>query len=313
MEDLFVASLSDVEDVGPKIRNVTPNVVELHKLACADAVVTPDTSAWTLGWLSQLPANWLYEKMEKEWVGTSEEEHWGYVLGTCWHFPDDPARDDKHDGMTVQDFMQAPQATKAGLTMTDVVVLRLYTGPAYKMLNTYMRGITGGKALPDSSPHYPATAHNLDDALLKLIPHNDSTFTLYRGLSGTPSAELKAYYTAEELTSKARPTEMGFMSTTMDSTLATSEFSGEFLYVLHCKPGVVSDPIRGSCYANGANVEWVSQYPMERETLFPSALVLQKVVKVEEVDVKAKIVWHFEPRVPIERGTTVQALSAPAQ
>ena len=85
-------------------------------------------------------SEWLMQQMEIEWATSATLKHWQYVVAPVpmehhnrlWEGDE---RDDGHEGLDPESFARLPQAEAVGLTVAEVVGLRLYTGPGYRVIN----------------------------------------------------------------------------------------------------------------------------------------------------------------------------------
>jgi hypothetical protein len=163
------------------------------------------------------------------------------------------------------------------LTREEVIGIRLYTGPAYQPLNTFMREVAKvgeGWRRVLARYHrltYAATAGHICSGLRKLASVNDSRKTsLFRGLRG----ELPEAFWLEDSKGLVTATDFGFMSTSAGKGISVS-FLGRktpnLLWELQCGP---EDPMG---FHSAADVTVLSQYPDEREVLFPPLTMLQVV------------------------------------
>ena len=211
-------------------------------------------------------------------------------------------RDLEHEGLTLDDFFhrQPGLGTSDELTKAEVATLRLYTGPVYKPWNDWLRhgdesrtAAKGGQDAVLNTDDWSTSLAVLYNAIIKL-----STLSLpgvvYRGVkeeryrlpesflphrrlwpNGRADSERDMAQVPPPLlrTSSAGVTpasrdpfaggvEKAFMSTSRDS-VAALRYSG-------------GDEQQGSILqlsfdmgSRGADVRWVSQFPAERELLYP--------------------------------------------
>jgi hypothetical protein len=165
------------------------------------------------------------------------------------------------------------------LTREEVIALRLYTGPAYVPLNTFMREVAmvGGEWRSVVSRFhkltYAATAGHVCSGLRKLVRVNDDSKIfppLFRGLKG----ELPEVFWLRDSKHLVTATDFGFMSTSAVKATSVS-FLGKktqnLLWELQCGPE------DSTGFHSAADVEVLSQYPAEREVLFPPLTMLQVV------------------------------------
>ena len=88
-------------------------------------------------------------------------------------------RDEGHDGWTLADFCSRPLAKAAGLTLPEVAMLRLYTGPAHAPLQFFLRTSGGEVATCSGRPyhvHFAGQARSPAHELFELdLPHRAAT------------------------------------------------------------------------------------------------------------------------------------------
>jgi hypothetical protein len=244
------------------------------------------------------------------WVDWKGVEHcgwqeWLYVSGTV---PDRPlaaaaeaaesglVRDVGHEGWTLDLFVQrANDVVRASaaargvpaheiepmlLLHEEVTAIRLYTGPAYQPLNEFLREVS--KLGPQwrrqlASSHqfsYASTVLHLSDGLRKLARAQENFGTVYRGVRG----ELPEAFWLRDAFGMVTATDFGFMSTTPDRPMS-ERFLGSHgktvLWQIECS----RETDEG--FHSPADVSALSQYPQEKEQLFPPMTMLQ--VHVQEV------------------------------
>jgi hypothetical protein len=222
---------------------------------------------------------WLYSKMRKEWsVGAERVEHWAYVHQKVPAGAQPRGRDEGHQGLDLKDFVHHRMAKQAGLTLAEVAALRLYTGPAYVMINGSHR-----KGLPDV---FPVTSYCLEAAIIKLALIAPKRDTL-RGMSGRmPSTFVEAYEGGQSIRHGDAICDSAFMSTSKAINVAmTGNYGGQTLCVIRGRKN------RDGFLRSGADVSWVSQYPHEEEVLFPCFTELW-YVKKDKRDYKQK--WYSD-------------------
>jgi hypothetical protein len=165
-------------------------------------------------------------------------------------------RDVGNEGMTLDDFMQHPNVRIAHLSKAHVLALRLYTSNSYGRVNWPLRdGCT------EAQPHpFSATAFYVCEAIRKLracafICAAPDHRVFWRGMADTSITEEFV---------KQGGTEMGCMSTTEDLAVARK----------FAKAGMVAcalllKVVCGGMMDSGADIQWLSMYPEEKEVLFP--------------------------------------------
>jgi hypothetical protein len=172
-------------------------------------------------------------------------------------------RDLNHDGQTLDDFARTGKEL-AQLTKAQVLALRLYTSNSYWRINKPLRdGCTA------DSPHpYAATTYYIYDAIRQLRGARrgepTATRTFWRGMDVMGDTD-------EFL--KHGGTEMACVSTTEDLSVARK-------YAKIEGPDKVANPLllrvqSNSLFNCGADIQWLSMYPEEREVLFPPLTYLR--------------------------------------
>jgi hypothetical protein len=160
-------------------------------------------------------------------------------------------RDDgDNSGKDLGDFMKHPHAGM--LKQAHVLALRLYTSNSFPRINDPLR--KGVKPHP-----FAATTYYIHDALRKLrsLRKGEATAgkTFWRGMSNVGVGEGFL---------RQGGTEMAPMSTTEDESVARG----------FAQVGKGANPLllkveAGNMYDCGADIQWLSMYPAEKEVLFP--------------------------------------------
>lgn len=205
-------------------------------------------------------------------------------------------RDERNAGRTPEDFLRLVNmhverqraaheacrglpADAALLTLDEVFVVRLYSGPGYQPLNDYLRqlGKLSGVVRTGVATHpgltFTATAALLCSAIRKLAavtPPDELEQPLYRAVRG----ELPRTFWVEDKQGMVCAVDAGFMSTSRNRDTPI-HYMGDALNVLwELCPSGESD----MAYHRGASIEMLSQYAGEEEVLFPpcSMLVVMK-------------------------------------
>lgn len=244
-------------------------------------------------------------RREKVWtdrhstVFQSWEEYTYVAEGAAWHgLPVNQRKDsvDERDklnqGKRIADFLADTNSwiAKRGptlglkvesllLNLDEAISVRLYTGPCYAPLNEFLRESAKQStewrlhAAKDATVTYSATINNLCSAIRKLTKVSDCPEKLYRGVRG----ELPQAFWLRDRFGEVTALELSLMSTS-----ASEEVSASFL-------GPVKDESDGgghehnqnlmwevhsrgagdSGYHSGADVSRLSQFPNEKEVLFP--------------------------------------------
>eukprot|EP00667_Euglena_gracilis_P002581 EG_transcript_2582 len=250
-----LCSVADLSfDVGALDFSLAFTAQAQHNAAFRDLV-------WEDGVAFPPTASWLYKRMTGEWVGTGDPARaaeWHYV-----HAPvpprapaHPPGRDAGHAGHTPDAFLAHPAAQAAALTFPEVVALRLYTGPAFALINAaHRRG---------ESQEFAVTSYCLEAAIIKLALNGKKMDTM-RGLIGRmPDTFVAAYEYGQRLRHGDAICDAAFMSTTRSLDVATNaNYGGDTLFVIRGRKN------RDCFLRTGADVSWVSQFPHEQEVLFP--------------------------------------------
>lgn len=158
-------------------------------------------------------------------------------------------RDFGHPGMTLEDFVRHQDAVAAGLMQSEVAALRLYTGPAFKPINTALRAKQGAE--------WRTTISCCFSAILKLS-FLSKPARVYRGVRETEKVLPPSFLDGDF----AGGVELAFTSTTLDPCVAIDYSGGLFesgsLFVIDF-----------DLTSRGASVGFLSQYPQEEELIFP--------------------------------------------
>jgi hypothetical protein len=240
--------------------------------------------------------------MEEEWLRNdtwqsrgsvlSALDEWEYVRGAAEEtFSGDGVgtRDEGHDGWSLDFFLETindhvkAQATKlqipAGkyelLTLDEVTAIRLYTGPGFVKINSFMREIYKvndewrRKLSQWQELTYAATVLQLTNGLRKLVKVNssDDVVPLYRAVKGRLP---QSFYTQDGF-GQVTAADYAFMSTSTDEEIGKE-------YMNQNGPNVLWDITcsveNDTGFHNGADVQLLSQFPQENEKLFPPLTLL---------------------------------------
>ena len=174
------------------------------------------------------------------------------------------------------------------LLLEEIIGLRLYTGPMFDLYNGVLRawgnvsrrGYTrkGSGVSPDHSlsvKHaFTTTLHVINSGLLKLSRIQPAV-RIYRGMSGVKLPP--SFIESDDYKCVRGGVEYGFMSFSTESSVAERYArlgdNASSSTVIEAEMGLVD---------RGAALDWLSQYPEEREICFP-ALTALSVVSVESV------------------------------
>ena len=183
--------------------------------------------------------------------------------------PDDMIRDEGHNDMTLNDFVQHASAVEAKLTRAHVLALRLYTTAAYRFINDPLRKRESG------TPHpLPATVTLISDGIKKLrvvtaknsdLRIDGAELTFYRGIKNVRMS----YSFATNGGTERAP-----MSTTSDCRIAAQ-------YAVHSGASLLFKIKVSHALKLGANLQFLSAYPQEVEYLYPPLTFLQPTKRVQ--------------------------------
>jgi len=173
------------------------------------------------------------------------------------------------------------------LVLEEVLAIRLYSGPAYIPLNTFLREVAKlsadwrSKLARDPKTTYSATVGWLISGIRKLARVTELG-TLYRGVKG----QLPEAFAVRDVQGMISATDFGFMSTTRSKPVCVSFMSKTLpnvLWELACRE-------EDEAHHNGADIAIISQFPGEEEVLFPPLTMMvaagpqEELAMVDEVD-----------------------------
>ena len=173
-------------------------------------------------------------------------------------------------GMTLTDFMELEEVRMAGLSVAQLVTLRLYTSHSFPAINLPLR--------KQKQPHpLPAIVLCISDGIKQLARLLDPT---------TPdTVKLIEYYRGfrdMQVTDKfkqAGGTELAPMSTTTDFLVAC----GYAVRMGKKDSSLLMKMVTQNNLQRGANLKCLSMFPDEDETLFPPLTFMQPTGKKEQV------------------------------
>jgi len=225
-------------------------------------------------------------------------EEWAYVNGPAKRREGctPGIRDDRNEGKTleafwceVNDHIRARRNEGHGtylleedafLTRDEVRAVRLYSGPAYQPVNTFLREVS---QLQKSTYKYAvarnpeltfcATVQHIISAIRKLsatVKPDEAREPLWRGVRG----ELPGGFWVQDKMGMVCAVESGFMSTSKNMTAPLKYMEKGANVLWNLKPGPETD----DGYHCGADIAMLSQFGAEAEVLFPpcTLLVVQK-------------------------------------
>jgi hypothetical protein len=194
----------------------------------------------------------------------------------------------------------------------EIIGLRLYTGPLFELYNGVLRawaneaepGIVPpfasiGKGL-DVCDRFTSTLHSINSGVVKLSQLQPAT-VVYRGISGM---KLPEPFLVPSKFNIRGGIEYGFMSATLNMQVAlryATSGSGEPSTLMVMAMGMVD---------RGAQLDWLSQYPDEKEILLPPLTGIE--VQTDEVTIDN--IRRLTMRLNINlRSTTLEQLLAARQ
>ena len=232
----------------------------------------------------------------RDWKGAAYtlRDEWAYVNGAA--LPKEGCtpgtRDKGNAGKTPDDFMaevnafierrrahnlgMGLHADHAYLTRDEVLAIRLYSGPAFQPINSFLREVaklSGDYRLrlaQDPGVTFCATVQHIINAIRKLaavVTKAEATTPLWRGVRG----ELPKGFWMPDNADMICGVEMGFMSTSkrlMTPLDYMADGGDNVLWAI--KPMVETD----DAYHCGADIAMLSQFAAEEEILFPLCTLL---------------------------------------
>ena len=194
--------------------------------------------------------------------------------------------------LTVTDV--AKMFAKTAINVPEITALRLYTGPMFEFYNTALRAvggmISGGSRYPmqdgmDTAGRFVTTMHAVNSGLLKL-----STLTpcmkVYRGTRGR---EMPMQLEVADKFASRVGIQLGFMSTTTDMAVAKKYGKDR---QKERNLSFVSE-LEMDSLNRGALIQWLSQYPGEREVLFGPLTGMEHVRESAILDDRRQPIRHL--------------------
>jgi serine/threonine protein kinase len=172
-------------------------------------------------------------------------------------------RDHGRAGYRLKDFMALPQASMAMLTEAELIAMRFYTSHSFNSINIAMRDTCRKVSHP-----LPGMVTNIQRGLKKLRALGSDNLmskrviVLWRGMS---SMQIPQQFEIEG------GTELAPMSTTADVSVAIS-----YAVKKDVNSALLFRIVTRNNLERGADVQWLSMFPDESETLFPPLTFLQR-------------------------------------
>ena len=153
-------------------------------------------------------------------------------------------------------------AGHATIIEEEIIAGRLYTGPLYEKYNTVLRAKSGNTFLVAKCAslcrgnEYATTIHAINSCVIKGSKLMKAV-KVYRGFTG---AKLPSSFWERDAFNCRGGVEFGFSSTTVERAQAEHYATGRASTLFEMDMGLVD---------KGCDLSWLSQYPHEREVLFP--------------------------------------------
>eukprot|EP01052_Picozoa_sp_SAG31_P003081 SAG31_NODE_115_length_24128_cov_47.693912_4_plen_1815_part_00 len=188
-------------------------------------------------------------------------------------------------GWTADGAVTQIQLDSLRMQRSELVALRLATGPMFVLYNTVLRAaFAGGGVVVQGSPfagqdtkgRFITTIHAINSGIVKLRSLQPAC-NVYRAVSGSqlppPFVDGSGSGLAAMLGFKVA-VEPGFVAATVHKTIAVKDATGQDetiakrnnVVLLECRMGLLS---------RGAFIGWLSQYPTEAEVLLPPVCALE--------------------------------------
>ena len=159
------------------------------------------------------------------------------------------------------------------LCEAEITALRLWTGPMYKRYTFLLRSYCGNLCLPCHVPvRYVTTVHAFNSGIVKLSRRQvmRTSNVIYRGLRlDAPASESAPCAGIDGV----EPSPLAFST---DRAVAEGYARGSGGLLLEFDLDATKEGRSGEL-APGADISWLSQFPHEREVLFPALSLLQSV------------------------------------
>jgi hypothetical protein len=266
--------------------------------APAKDMIFGDDDAYSGGLSAMILPHMLQHSIEKECTQNDEEkwaEEYYYVtrqpsVEVVVPEKNNQVRDKGHAGYTLQQYCAMKEVNAANLTEADVVVLRLYTGPFYRPWNNALRFAHIDNA---GVKQWATCIAVLYSAVLKLMKTASPT-KVFRGLDESGGFVLPSTFLRPKAGEFAGGVELGFSSTTEDYQVAL-EYSGGLI-----SKGTIMQ-LEFDKASRGADIQFLSQYPEEKEWLWPpctSITCLPDTVRKDGAKTIVKVRATVHPNPP---------------
>jgi len=222
-------------------------------------------------------------------------DEWAYVKGAAHKDDRNKTRDVNNEGKLprdfqreMNDFIMERRRTGRGtsllesdalLTIEEVLSIRLYSGPCFEPINTFLRQISQltGDYRVQLAQHagltFATTTRHIIDGIRKLAAvatSKEATAPLWRGVRG----ELPNAFWVPDKSGTICATDMGFMSTSRERPVPITYMQPNGPNVLwSLQPQIETD----DAFHYGADIAMLSQYAHEKEVLFPPCTMLEVI------------------------------------
>jgi len=192
------------------------------------------------------------------------------------------------------------------LMRAELIGVRLYTGPMHKKYNATMRGINAETARPANFEEwrrlclgnsYRTTVYTISSAVIKLSKLTNAT-PIYRGLSGGVLPE--SFWTPDDFGVRGG-VELALMS-------ATTDYDVALFYASQGGPATILE-MRCGLIDRGADLSILSQYPFEKEIVFPPLCALEVIsTRIEMVASQPIMIVAVQHTINLTNRTLEQML-----
>ena len=190
-----------------------------------------------------------------------DKSQWKMPYGKDW------LGDHGREYVMLEKIMKLPEVAEAELKRGECIALRLYTGPNFNLYNAVLRRFPVDVYSSLEGNNYETTIFCIISGIAKLSKSTalPPDRRVYRGLGGMILPE--QFWGATGFRGGIEP---GLMSTTTNREIAV-QYSG-----MRENRGTVFEIIVGRIDI-GADLSWISQYPGEKEILFPPLTCLEVI------------------------------------